>query len=127
RPLGRCQDCGVPLSKRVKKLTPSELTDSWQDIGRDALELFADLAEYGYDTLPADGVYQSLDQLFDHYWRQQREEDFYQLLDRDQLLSVIYSGKTLCLNAARSVAFRLGISLYDLLSGNAVQVTRALD
>lgn len=127
RPLGRCQDCGAPLSSRVKKLTPTELADSWQDIGRDVLELFGDLAKYGYDSLPVDGVYQSLDQLFDHYWRQQREEDFYQLLDRDQLLSVIDTRKTLCLNAARTVAFRLGISLYDLLSGNAVQVTRALD
>lgn len=127
RPLGRCQDCGVPLSERVKKLTPHQLTDSWQDIGRDVLELFADLANYGHASLPVDGVYQSLDQLFDHYWRQQREEDFYQLLDRDQLLSVVHYRKTLCLNAARKVAFRLGISLYDLLSGNAVQVTQALD
>lgn len=127
RPLGRCQDCGVPLSSRLKTLRRNELANSWQDIGRDVLELFSDLAKYGYDSLPIDGVYQSLDQLFDHYWRQQREKDFYQLLDRDQLLSVIHSRTAFSLNAARKVAFRLGISLYDLLSGNAVNVTRALD
>lgn len=127
RPLGRCQDCGKPLSARRRKLKTQSLSTSWQDIGRDVLGLLADLDRYGYSSVPADGVFRSLDQLFDHYWRQNREEDFYQLLDRDQLLSILYGKKALCLNAARKVAFGLGISLYDLISGNAAQTSAALD
>lgn len=127
RPLGMCQDCGKPLSKRRRRLNAHDLANSWQDIGRDVLELFSDLEKYGYSSIPEDGIFRSLDQLFDYYWREEREEGFYQLLDRDQLLSVVYYKKTLCLNAARKVAFGLGISLYDLLSGNAAQTTQALD
>lgn len=127
RPLGLCQDCGEPLSKRGRKLSTQHLSRCWQDIGRDILELLADLVRYGYSSIPVDGVFRSLDQLFDHYWRQRREDDFYQLLDRDQLLNVVHNEKTLCLNSARKVAFGLGISLYDLLSGNAARTTAALD
>src|SRR5690606_8265000 len=122
-----CQDCGEPLSARRKRLGPQSLSTSWQDIGRDILELLAELVTYGYASIPANGVFRSLDQLFDHYWRQNREADFYQLLNRDKLLSVLHADKTLCLNAVRKIAFGLGISLYDLLSGNAAKATLVLD
>lgn len=127
RPLSYCQECGKPLFERRRKLTARDFTTRWQDIGRDILELLADLGRYSHSSLPADGVFRSLDQLLDHYWRQDRDEEFYRLLDRDQLLSVIHNRSTLCLNAARRVAFGLGISLYDLISGNAAQTTETLN
>lgn len=127
RPLGRCQECGATLSKRKARLKKKDIVSSWQDIGRDVVELFSDIATYGPDSLTSTGIWQSLDQIFDYCWRTGREDEFYQLLSRDQLLSVIHFKRTLCLNDARKVAFGLGVSLYDLISGNAAHVTQALD
>lgn len=125
--LGWCQECGKSLAKRKRRLNNRDLALSWQDIGRDVVELFRDIATYGNDSLTPTGIFQSLDHIFDYYWRAGREAEFYQLLSRDQLLSVIHFQRTLCLNDARKVAFGLGVSLYVLISGNAAQVTQVLD
>ena len=94
--------------------------------GHDVLQLVSDLQQYGYSSLPENGLVTSVNLLFDHYWRLDKEDKFYELLSRDKLLSVVHYGHSLCLNDARKLSFRLGISLYDLISGNAANTTPLL-
>lgn len=99
---------------------------AWMNAGRDVLQLVSDLQRYEKSALPEDGLVTSVNQLFDHYWQQDKEDKFYELLSRDKLLSVVHCGRSLCLNDARKLSFRLGISLYDLISGNAANTAPLL-
>lgn len=127
RSLGACQQCAKPLSFRKRKLQINDLTPSWEDVGHDVLQLVSDIQRYGENSLPADGIVTSVDQLFDHYWRQDKEDKFYDLLSRDKLLTVVNYRRSLCLNDARKLSFHLGISLYDLISGSAANTTPLLE
>ncbi len=125
RNLGLCQECGKPLSYR--KTNVSDITPSWEDLGQDVLELVDNLQKFEEKYLPENGVVESVEQLFDHYWRRDQEDKFYELLSRDKLLAAVNYRKSLCLNDARKLSFRLGISLYDLISGNAAKATPLLE
>ncbi|GAB1260336.1 TniQ family protein [Aurantivibrio plasticivorans] len=125
--LGHCQECGEPLSKRRVKLEASDVVPSWEDTAQDVVDLIRDVQNEEYCSISSDGVVRSIDQLFDYYWRNNREADFYQLLDRDRLLAVIFHQNTLSLNDVRKLAFRLGVNLIDLISGNADKVSQRLE
>ncbi|WP_028884906.1 TniQ family protein [Teredinibacter turnerae] len=126
RPLHICQGCGKPISYRKAPVSGESAMPTWMNAGRDVLQLVSDLQKYGKSSLPEDGLVTSVNQLFDHYWRLDKEDKFYELLSRDKLLSVVHYGRRLCLNDARKLSFRLGISLYDLISGNAANTTPLL-
>lgn len=126
RNLDLCQQCGKSLAIRKRKTNVSNIAPSWEEHGQDILELIKDIQQYGEGSLPENGIVQSVSQLFDYYWRQNKEDIFYELLCRDKLLSVIHYGRSLCLNDSRKLSFRLGISLYDLISGNAINATPLL-
>lgn len=119
--LGVCQDCETPLSRR--EVSATDIVGSWMDIGNDLIELFRDFYEQGQKDLPKDGLEQSVNQLLDYYWTREREDEFYELLDRDELLAVVHGQKHLSLKSVRRLAYRLGISIYELLSGNAHQTS----
>ncbi len=126
KPLNICQDCGKPISYRKASGGSKNAIPTWMHIGSDVLQLVSDLQQYGYSSLLENGLVTSVNQLFDHYWRLEKEDKFYELLSRDKLLSVVHYGHSLCLNDARKLSFRLGISLYDLISGNAANTTPLL-
>ena len=46
------------------------------------------------------GIIDSVEQLFDYYWKLDRESEFYDLLDRDKFLDVVKHHKSLCVNDA---------------------------
>jgi AraC-like DNA-binding protein len=112
-----------PLSRRLKGLYHRDFgsEDAW-----DIIQLISDIQKFGERQLPTDGVIVSVNELFDQYWRQHREDSFYNLLNRDKLLTVVNEKKSLSLNDARKLCFRLGISLFDLMSGNAIKVSQSL-
>lgn len=122
-PLNICQDCGSNLAKRGKKLKPVDIKHSWEISGFDLLNLFDDLAGREPNSLPINGVQMSLDKLFDHYWRQDRESELYRVLPRDKLLCAIHGLRPISLKLTRRFAYRMGLSLFDIMSGNAVQTT----
>jgi hypothetical protein len=124
--LGFCQNCGVPLSQRKQRLRSKDIAKSWQGVGRDIVELLNDLAANNNAAIESEGLFQSIDELFDEFWSQCREKEFYQFLNRDLLLAVLHHKKTLCLNDLRKLSFGLGVSLYDLMSGNAAKSTKVL-
>lgn len=122
--LGICQQCLNPLGRRLKGLYHRDCgcEDAW-----DIIQLIADIQKFGERQLPPDGVVISVSELFDQYWRQHREDSFYKLLSRDKLLTVMNEKKTLSLNDVRKLCWRLGISLFDLISGNATKVSQSLE
>lgn len=121
--LNICQDCGGNLARRGKKLKPADIKHSWEISGFDLLNLFDDLAGREPNSLPLNGVQRSLDKLFDYYWGQDREDELYRVLPRDKLLSAIHGLRPISLKLTRRFAYRMGLSLLDIMSGNAVQAT----
>lgn len=118
-PLEYCQECGISLAKRQKKLLHSEICKSWIDIGFDVIQFFRDMADNNYQQFPMDGLQKSLDKIFSFYWNSGREDDFYNLLSRDELLLAIDGEHRLSYLSVRRIAQRVGIPIYLLLSGNA--------
>jgi AraC-like DNA-binding protein len=125
-PLGRCQQCGYSLSSTQAGVPAIELENSWELSGVDLLELFTDLAKSNHVALPKDGVLRSLDQLFDYYWSHDREAELYELMSRDEFLALVHRQTPISLKVARRMAYRLGLSLYTLMSGNAQYSTGVL-
>ena len=59
-------------------------------------------------------------------WRRPEEGKLYEIFGRDQLLAITLGQTPVSLDMARRIAFRLGISLFDLVSGNGGKTTQAL-
>jgi hypothetical protein len=127
RAIGFCQDCGKSLSGRKKKLRPIDIIRSWEDIGLDIVELFKDMASLQPNSLPVNGIHKSVEDIFDYYWRVNREDEFYTSLSRDELLAIVYKQAPVSLKSARRIAYRLGIALCALLSGDAAKTSNMLD
>ena len=69
----------------------------------------------------------SLSDIFDHYWRSEKEIELYRLVDRDLMLRIIEDRQCISLKVARRIAYRLGVSLSALLSGDAIESSSMLD
>lgn len=126
-PIEYCQECGESLAKRHKKLLHSELSKSWIDIGFDVIQFFRDMASNNYQPLPMNGLQKSLDKIFNFYWSKGREDDFYNLLSRDELLLAIDGEHRLSFLSVRRIAQRVGIPIHMLLSGEAEFSTQMLE
>lgn len=125
--IGFCQDCGKSLSKRKKRLRPVDILNRWEDIGLDVVELFKDIAVIQPNSLPNDGVHKSVEDIFEYYWRIGRETEFYSALSRDELLAIVFKQSSVSFKSARKIAYRLGVSLSALLSGDAINISNMLD
>ena len=125
--LSLCQSCGLLLSKRKNRLRFNDVQPSWVSMGSDITVLFRDMGEGGGEDFYPENIRLSLSKVFDHYWRKENEEEFYRVLSRDKLLAIIYKQTPISFRSARLIAFKLGISLHILLSGNAHNTTAVLD
>jgi len=124
--LSVCQHCGAGLSKRNDNANVLEIGTSWSQTGGDIVLLFHELAKIEPFSLPSDGVRTSLENIFDAYWDQGREQELYSVVPRDQLLSAIHSDHPISLKVARRFAYWLGVPLFLLLSGGAHKSTGVL-
>ena len=125
--IGFCQNCGQSLAKRKRKIIDSDLTASWEDLGNDVVQLFKDLSKVNPKSLSEDGPYKSINDLMDYYWKVEREDIFYDALNRDEIISLAYRHKKISLLTARRIAFKLGIPLYAFFAGEASQISGILD
>ena len=126
-PLSQCQSCGWSLAKRKVRLRAKDVRPSWVAMGSDITVLFKDVTTEGIQDFYPENIRLSLEKVFDHYWRTENEEEFYRVLSRDKLLAIIYKQTPISFRTARLIAFKLGISLHTLLSGNAQNTTAVLD
>jgi hypothetical protein len=125
--LVQCQKCGENLSSRKIGLVDSDIEPSWEASGNDVFQLLGDLSVLPVLNLPKDGVARSLSDVFDYYWRTERDRELYRLIDRDLLLRIIEHRQSVSLKVARRLAYRLGVSLYALLSGEAANSSLLLN
>ncbi|WP_240451115.1 hypothetical protein [Wenzhouxiangella sp. XN201] len=65
--------------------------------------------------------------MFDEVWEREEERRLWELVPRDDCISIACGDKELTLPVLRRVAYRLGVSLYGLLSGRLEPVTKVLD
>lgn len=126
-PISYCQSCGERLSLRKERLRPSDIRYSWEDIGFDVITFFNDLSLVEPNSFPNGAARESLSDLFDYYWENDREEEIYCVFTRDRFLAMIFNQRPVNLKSARRIAYQLGVSLFDLVSGQAAQTTDMLD
>jgi hypothetical protein len=127
KPIEYCQQCGRPLFKRHNKLLFSDICNSWIDIGFDVIQFFRDMDMPDNCPFPYDGLKKSLDKIFNFYWDKNREDDFYNILSRDELLLALDDEHRLSFLSVRRIAQRLDIPIHMLLSGNAEFSTQMLE
>ena len=125
--IAKCQKCGESLAQRKANLSAGDIHLSIEENAFDIQQLFSDLAKTRFKAFPKGGVLKSLDEVFDWYWENDLEEESYELLGRDKALSLLHKQKDISLIVARRLAFKLGISLYTLMSGNAKQASMHLN
>ncbi|WP_396587714.1 TniQ family protein [Bermanella sp. R86510] len=122
-----CQQCGHDLSLVENSDSLIELHLSWENNGFDVVQLFDDMADVDFAPLPDDGVIKSLSDVYDSYWSRNEEYKLYQLFGRDELIAMLHKQLPIGLLVARRIAFKLGISIYSLLSGQALLETQTID
>lgn len=122
-----CQKCKHDLSTRIVFSNMEHKCRSWEDNGFDVIKLFEDMAKVEFAPLPEDGVIQSLSDVFDNYWGNDEEHKFYQLFGRDEAIAMLHKQLPISLLVARRIAFKLGVSLYTLMSGQALLETQIID
>ena len=126
--IDRCQLCGKRLTRyRQLPFRFDDITTPWSDISHDVVRLFADIAATRCQAFPNGGIRQSVKDLFDYYSVRGREQELYDSLSREEILAVLNEDKPVALVTARRLAYRLGLSLFDLLSGNAAYTSDVLD
>jgi hypothetical protein len=121
--LGKCQQCSSSLRRKPRKNPIRQLTDNATDL----IQLVYDWQMFSDQHISPYGVSISLNKLLDSYRLQNKEEDFYRLLSRGRLLSAANRKTKLSLSDARKLSFQLGISLFDLISGNAANTSQRFD
>ena len=113
-PSVRCQKCGKSLSEGINN---GNLSNSWVVEAPDLTEL-VDLISRNSDLeFPEDGVRKVVSHLFDRAWHNQEEKELWEIIPRDECISIDTGHKPITLTIARRIAYRLGIKLTDLLSG----------
>lgn len=123
-PIGFCQECGKNLAHRKSGLSPEMITPSWQDIGLDVVKLFDELAKTDRKPFKKDGVQRSLQGIACNiYADREKTKSFFEWLSDHDLFAVYRKRKSVGFKQAQRIAFRLGVSLYDLFSGNAATTT----
>lgn len=122
-----CQNCRADLSIRIVKPHEHHKHYSWEENGFDLIKLFEDMADIKYAMLPEDGVLTSIKSAFDFYWERDEEQSFYKLFGRDESIALMHKQLPVSLLKARRYAFKLGVSLYTLMSGRAAYETLVIN
>lgn len=124
--VGLCQRCGKPLGSRNLDKPAPEIAPSWEMKGADVHQFFVDMAQHPVTDDLEGGIWRSLRDLFDHYWDNGKELELYQAFPRDEWISLYHKQKPVSFSTARRLCYGLGIDLYTLISGNAIQSTQVL-
>ncbi len=122
--LSSCFSCGTRLNTRAgAKASPASDTVYVQDL----VGLVAGISENPTLALRQEAARKCVDALFDEVWRREEERRLWELVPRDDCISIVCGDKELTLPVLRRVAYRLGVSLYGILTGKVEPVNKVLD
>jgi hypothetical protein len=99
-----------------KYLDSDEIASSWETSSGDILKLFDDLAENEF-KLDRTGVPKSMEKIFDYYVRNDREDELYEMILKDELRSVMHKQEVIDLKKVRRFAYGCGMDISDILWG----------
>ncbi len=119
-----CKKCGSPLSEGQNV---GDRAGSWENHGADLIELVELIASDSTLAFPASGVRSVLSAIFDEVWAKEHEGKFWELIPRDECISIVTGHQPVSLMTARRIAFRLGMHLSDLLAGTVTMTSEVLD
>jgi len=122
--LDACVRCGMQLSSEV---TPKSSQSHEQHYVQDLVDLVAGISAEPTSTLNQEAARECVDALFDEVWKREEERRLWDMVPRDDCISIACGEKELTLPVLRRVAYRLGVSLYGILSGRLEPVTQVLD
>lgn len=114
-----CQDCENNLSVRLIALSKKQVSNSWELAGSDLHDLIYELSIINPASVPTQGLTTSMNEILDYYWKYDREKELYSVIPRDTLISITAGEAKLSLKVARKISASLGISLFDMLTGNS--------
>lgn len=124
RSIGQCVSCGVSLvglgASRPKRGSEGIY---YQDL----VGLVAGINENPNQLLSQKAAQNCVDELFSEVWRREEEKRLWDMLPRDECISIVCGEKELTLPVLRRVAYRLGVDLYQILAGRLQPVTQVLD
>lgn len=89
--------------------------------------LVKEIASHADLIFPKGGVRSLLEALFNEFWSQEDDLKMWKKIPRDTYLTIIDGTKPITFETARSIAFRLGLSLPELLKGKLAHTNHALD
>lgn len=122
--ISSCVRCGIQLSVEAK----AESAGSREQVYvQDLVDLVAGISAEPTLKLSQEAARKCVDALFDEVWRREEERRLWELVPRDDCISIACGDKELTLPVLRRVAYRLGVSLYGILSGRLEPVTKVLD
>ena len=94
---------------------------------KDLVDLASGISAEPGRVLSQESARKCVDMLFDEVWRREEEKQLWEMIPRDECISIVCGDKDLTLPVLRRIAYRLGVSLYQLLCGRLEPVTRALN
>lgn len=104
------------MAFRSRRLKPCEIANSWEDIGWDVVQLIRDLS-YCNSKFVKNGTRISIENLYECYDQITRNGGVGCELEDSQWKKVCEFRQTISLKSARRIAFRMGLTLHELLNG----------
>ena len=120
----KCQQCGESIAG---KITEDDMSNSWEVECIDLLNLVRFISKNSGYVFPKNGVRKVVSKLFDDAWKNKEEEKFWSVIPKEECIGIDTGHKPMTLTIARRVAYRLGVNLLDLLSGEIEMYSATLD
>ena len=122
--IGRCTVCGHSLVAAGVVMVNQRKSHDYAD---DLIGVVAGIGQNPTSELSQELARKCVDELFSEVWRREEERILWQMLPRDECIAIVTGDKELTLPILRRVAYRLGVDLYQILSGRLEPITKALD
>lgn len=122
---GKCQKCGSSLSKIDYE--NMDFKPSWTSQGSDMMNLVNYISKHPTNMFPENSVKNVIAHEFDKAWNSNTEEKLWKIIPKNECIGIYEGNIPITLKRARILAYRFGVDLDDLLSGDISKSPLILD